>query len=497
MALFGKKKKDDSDGNDDPGDSSAGVSGFTRDERKARKFFDHAEVAVDKNSLEFAVEMYISGLRFDPDNMTRHEQLFSVAQRRKAAGGKKAGSKDKKSLGPSAVDKMLRAEKIWAYDFTDQDGMIEFFSRTVAANTAEANLDLTDIGEWIGTMALEVPTAKPKVKNWLKIRDLFEALELYDKAVLACRKALNMDSSNDAVQQSLKDLEAQAYSSKSTATQKGGFRENIKDKDFAAEAASGSSRAESKVDQAINARREEYEEDPEDLDRVKKLVDALLKKGAFDEDEQAMKLLARAHEDSGQYIFKVRIGDIRMKQFTRELRQLKQFVDAAPDDDSYRERYNDTRKEKMAFELEEYADRVKNYPTDLRLKYELGRRQFATKQFDDAIGSLQQASEDPKSRTAARMFLGRCFMEKGWFDEAVETISNAAEAYGIPDDATGKELNYDKLRAQLAAAENNSDLDMAEAAAKTASEIVRADIGYKNIRELKTQSAELVKKLKG
>ena len=498
LALFGKKKKDDSaGGGNDPGDSAAGVSGFTRDERKARKFFDHAEGAVEKNSLDFAIEMYVSGLRFDPDNMIRHEQLFAVAQRRKAANGKKAGSKDKKSLGPSVVDKMLLAEKIWAYDFTDQNNAIDFFSRVVAAEAAEPDLNLAEVADWIGTMALEIPVAKPRLRNWTKIRDLFEQLGFYDKAVEACRKAMHMDMNSDALQQSMKDLEAQAYSSKSTSTEKGGFRDNIKDKEFAAEAASGSTRATSKVDQAIAARREEYEEDPEDLDRVKKLVDALLKKEGFEEDEQAMKLLARAHEDSGQYIFKVRIGDIRMKQFTRELRQLKQFVEAAPEDDSYRDRYKDTLKEKLAFELNEYDDRVKNYPTDLRLKFELGRRQYAAKQFDDAIGSLQQASEDPKSRNSAKMYLARCFMEKQWFDEAVETITAAAEAYGIPDDKVGKELNYDKLKAQLAAAESNGDLDLAEEAGKTASEILRADIGYKDIRDLKTQAVELIKKLKG
>ena len=410
---------------------------------------------------------------------------------------KRPASKTRNPSGPSVVDKMVLAEKIWAYDFTDQDLMVDFFSRAVAADLTEPDLNLTEVADWIGTMALEIPVAKPRLKNWTKIRDLFEKVGIYDKAVLACRKALHMDMNSDALQQSMKDLEAQAYSSKSTSTEKGGFRDNIKDKDFAAEAASGASRAESKVDQAIAARREEYEADPEDLDRTKKLVDALLKKEGFEEDEQAMKLLARAHETSGQYIFKVRAGDIRIKQFARDLRQLKQFVEAAPEDDTYRERYKETLKEKLVFEIEEYGDRVKNYPTDLRLKYELGRRQFATGQFDDAIGSLQQASEDPKSRTSARMYLARCFMKKEWFEEAVEIISKAAEDYGVTDDKVGKELAYDKLQAQLAAAEQNDNLDMAEAAAKTASEIVRADIGYKDIRALKERSAALLKKLKG
>ncbi len=496
MALFGKKKKDDS-ATQDSGGSVAGGSSFKRDERKARKFFEHAEGATEKNSLDFAIEMYIGGLRHDADNMARHEALFSVAKRRKASGGKKAGHKDKKAIGPSPADKMLLAEKIWAYDFTDHENMVEFCSRAVDANNAEPELDLAPVAHWIGVMALELPGPKPKIKNFIKLRDLFSQIGYFDKAIEACRGGLRIDMKNDTLIASLKDLEAQNYSSKSTASKEdGSFRDNIKDTEFAAESARGASNTLSAVDQAIASRREEYEEDPEDLTRVSKLVDALLKKGSFEEDESALKLLDRTHDTTGQYRYKVKMGDIRMKQFTRELRQLKAFINAAPEDDSYAQRYKDTLKEKLTFELEEYTDRTKNYPTDLRLKYDLGKRLYQARRFDDAIGMLQQASEDPKSRTQAKLLLGRCFIEKEWYDEAVVTLRDAAESYDTADDALGKELNYDKLRAQIAAANHNNDLDMAEEASKTASDILRSDINYKNIRDLKTQVADLIKRLK-
>ena len=495
MPLFGRKKNDDSAAGD-PGDSAAG-NGFQRDDRKARKFFDHAEGAADKNNLAFAIEMYVGGLRFDADNMIRHEALLDVAKRHKAGGGKRAGSREKKALGPTAVDKMLLAEKVWAYDFLDQDLMIEFFRRAVKADGIEPEINLTEVADWIGTMALELPGPKPKLKNWIALRDLFEEIGIYDKAVIACKQALGLKPGDDTLLASLKDLEAQAYSSKNTSTEKGGFRQNVKDADYAAEAAAGKSGAASKVDAAIDKARDEYEDDPEDLDRLKKLVDALLRKESFESDEEALNLLELAHDTSGQYRYRVQIGDIRMKQFSRELRQLKEFVQAAPDDPDYTRRYKDKQKERIAFELGEYTDRVKNYPTDLRLKYELGRRLFQTHRFDDAIGYLQQASEDPKSKNEARMLLGLCFMEQQWYGEAVETLRGAADDYGIKDDRTGKELNYQKLRALLAAADKDDDRELADEAAKTASEILRADINYKDIRKLKEQAAALTARLKG
>ncbi|MEM6853880.1 MAG: hypothetical protein AAF593_05675, partial [Planctomycetota bacterium] len=101
MAFFGKKKSSDDSstaqteagGAGDNGGGEAAASGpsFPRDPRKARKFFDHAETVAEAKNYDYAIEMYINGLRHDPDNMTRHEELLDVAKRRKVGGGKKAG----------------------------------------------------------------------------------------------------------------------------------------------------------------------------------------------------------------------------------------------------------------------------------------------------------------------------------------------------------------------------------------------------------------------
>lgn len=516
MAFFGKKKSSDdntadaaADGGDSSGgggdDSSAAASGpsFPTDPRKARKFFEHAETVAEAKNYDYAIEMYINGLRHDPDNMQRHEELLDVAKRRKVGGGKKAGLMESKmnKIGSDAVGKMLHAEKIWAMDFGDASLMRDFMAKAVDANNAEPDLNLGEVAYWIGKMALDIPGLKPKSKDFIQIRDHFAAIGRFDKAIIACKKAIQLDPKNSNLIGELKNLEAEHYSSTNTAggrgDEDGSFRDNIADAESAMEAQRGNTRAVSAVDQAIAKRRAEAEEDPEDPDRVSKLVDALLKKEEYDEEEEAMKLLGKLHEQTGQYRYKVRVGDIKMKMYNRELRDLRKNLEAAPGDDYFTGRLEETTKEKLEFELGEYQERVKNYPTDLKLKYELGKRMYQVGLVDEAIGLLQDAKREPKSKGQAYLLLGRCFMQKGWTDEAISTLAEAIEAHPIADDALGKELRYDKLVALMGAAEKNNKLDLAEEANSIASELLQADIKYKDIMDKKKAATELVSNLRG
>ncbi|MEM8738736.1 MAG: hypothetical protein AAGG38_09715 [Planctomycetota bacterium] len=507
MAFFSKKKNeasaagaealDGGSGGSSAGDAAGGGS-FEGDPRKARRFFEHAETVSEAKNYDYAVEMYINGLAHDPDNMGRHEELLEVAKRRKVSGGKKAGLKDKlKSSGSDAVSKMLDAERVWAMDFGDPALMREFMKRAVEADEAEPGLSLGEVAFWIGSMAMDLPGLKPKAKEYVQLRDLFARIGRFDKAVEACKRAIRLDMNNQNLMAELKNLEAEHYAATNTSTQKGGFRENVADAEHALEAQQGNTRAESVIDQNIAKRRAEYEEDPEDVDRLSKLVDVLLKKEEYDAEEEAMKLLGRAHQQTGQYRYKVRVGDIKMKQYNRELRDLKKNLEVAPEDDYFKGRLKETLQEKVEFELGEYQERVKNYPTDLKLKFELGKRMYQAGLIDEAIGLLQDAKREPKSKGQAYLLLGRCFMKKGWTDEAIDTLADAIAAHPVPDDLLGKELRYDKLTALLASAKASGKLEQAEEANNLASELLQADIKYKDIMDQKKAAAELLNEMRG
>ena len=78
--------------------------------------------------------MYISGLRFDPDNLDKHEALYEVAKRRKVGGGKPAGIKEKMGGGKTPLEKMLKAELVWAKNPLNPSVMLQIMDLAIKAD---------------------------------------------------------------------------------------------------------------------------------------------------------------------------------------------------------------------------------------------------------------------------------------------------------------------------------------------------------------------------
>lgn len=497
MAFFSKSKSktnnkavDSGKPTADPGDDG---EGFKRALRKANTFFDYGDTAADALNYDYAVEMYIGGLRHNPDNMGRHEKLHDIAKRRSVNGGKPMKAKP---VGPSIVDKMLRAEKMWACDWNNVDHIVAMVDAAVDADQREGETaNLGEVAYWAAGLAIQYnanPNGKPNRRAYLRIVDAMERIKAYDLAINACRGALQLKEDDD-LRHRLKDLTALKYTQESQEGEGKGFRKNIKDADEQERIQAELDTTGSQLDKLIAAMREQYEEDPEDVDRLQKLVDALLRTEDVAKEKEAIKLLLGAHEQTGQYRYKVKAGDIKIKQFNRALRQLSDRAKAG--DEKAKAKFQDGLKKRLIFELQEFTERSQNYPTDLKLKFELGKRQFQAGQFDDAIGNFQQATSEPKSRSAAHLFLGKCFVHKGWTDEAMNTLKKGIEMHAEPDDRLGKDLRYDLMVVSMDAAAQNKDPELAKTTQELASELLQIDINYKDIREKMDQARKLASEL--
>jgi tetratricopeptide (TPR) repeat protein len=231
------------------------------------------------------------------------------------------------------------------------------------------------------------------------------------------------------------------------------------------------------------------------MDRLGKLVSALLRKEDDETETEAVKLLTAAVEQTGQYRYKMRIGDIRMRQINRRLRALQNQVKANADDKALRNKYQDLVAKKLKFELEEYSQRIKNYPTDLSLRYELGKRLYAFKKYDEAIGAFQQAKVDPKHRVVSLEFLGRCYIARGWLEEAIDTLQQGIEAYPSSDDRLAMDLRYQLMLALKQLAIKSKSVEHGRDSQKIASQVLQTDINYRDIRQQMEGIRKLVDEL--
>jgi tetratricopeptide (TPR) repeat protein len=490
LALFRKSKTEE-------------VATVQRDPAKAKPWFERAAAVADTRQYDYAIECYINGLRHDPGNMAIHEALHDVALRRKVGGGKAAGLSERlKSVGNDPVDKFLNAEKLWSKDALNLSLMLQAMKQAVLADKACPELGLNEFVHWLGQQALQncQTSKKPDKAAYIELRDHMAAIGAYDMAVHACRLAMQVDPKDTSLENDIKNLEAEAAVTQGGYSgEEGGFRNVVKDMDRQQqlEQEQAITKTDDVIDQILARRRTEYEQDPADVTLLRKLVDALLEKEDEPHEQEAIQLLEKGQDQTGQYRYRVEVGDVKMKQLIRRQRQLKARCDADPDDKPLRAKHDEFYRKRMKFELDEYTERVAKYPTDLALKYHLGVRLYAFKKYDDAIGSFQQAKADPKFRAQAHDYLGRCYMAREWFDEAVDTLRQGIELYALADDRLGKQLRYGLMTALESAAERGQSLEQAREAQKIASQLLQTDINYRDIRQRIDKIRGLVETLQG
>ncbi|MCC7407266.1 MAG: tetratricopeptide repeat protein [Phycisphaeraceae bacterium] len=496
MALnfFKRGGKGEGPGSGDGGGSDAGAGDgkFERNPAKARRFFEHAQTVADARNYEYAISLYVDGLRHEPDNMAKHEALREVAEKYKVGGGKPAGLGERmKSTGKDPVSKFLDAERVWSKDPLNLSLMLEVMEKAVAALKAEPDLHMEEFVFWIGEMVIKFGRGNRKTteKVFIQARDLFAEAGIYEKAVEACKYALALRPDDAKLLDELKNLEAEATLTTGAygdaGGQEGGYRRMVRDaeKQRALEQQDALVRTGSVQEELIDRLRREYGEKPEEPDRLDKLVNALIQTNEEADEGEAVKLLREAFERTGQYRYKVRSGDVIIRQSNRKLRALRDKLKANPSDAEATAKYKELTAQLLKFELGEYTERVKNYPTDLSLRYQLGRRLMAFGKFDDAIAAFQEARADAKNRVQSLLYLGVCYSTKGWHQEAVDTLREAISGYPIEDDKIGLELRYHLMDALEKSARVDKSIELAKEAQKIASKILQTDIRFRDIKD--------------
>jgi tetratricopeptide (TPR) repeat protein len=488
LALFRKKSSDAAPAVEKP------KAKPKRDLHKAKRFFEHGQTTSDARNYDYAIELYINGLRHEPDSMTAHEALRDVALRRKVNGGRPAGFREKNlSFGrKDPIEKFLHAEMLWSKDPLSLQVMMDVMARAVEVHESEPELAMGEVAYWIGMMILEKgETDRPPAKRDLVLlRDLFAKIGAFAPAVAACRMALQFDPKDAQLQKDLDDLEAERAMQEGNYAQDKvediDFRQSIRDEQKQAELEQEDtlSKTEQSKLEIAQRRRQEFAGKPDDDQRLK-LVRALLDINNDEHDDEAIRLLQELFDHSGQYRHKVAVGDVQMRKLNRQIKTLRSEADGNP---QVAEQLRELTRQKVKFELAEFTERVQNYPTDRRWKYELGQRLMLAKRLEEAIGMFQQAKADPKYRFHSYLLLGRCYVEREWLDLAVDTLKEALEQYPTPDDKLGLELRYVLMDALMRSSrqhlehEPEKGRELIRDAQRVASQILQVDINFRDIK---------------
>lgn len=491
---FGKKPP--SNGN---GESGKEPEKFEPQPDKARKWFEHARAAADSYNYSYALHLYASGLRLDPEPMSMHEAMYEAAIQYFNKAGKSASGKEIKNIeGPHLVEKFVATEFAWMKDINNASLAIKLLE-------ASAKAEQYEVGHWLAPKVLNIlnKQKKPSKSAFLQAKECLTEIGAWDEAIRAGEAALFLDPNDNGLESELKDLSAQRAMDQGRYAEQddeeGGFRKFVLDADMQRELEEGDSISAGKSIEERNLARakKEYEESPTVPDVINKYAQLVKVKGTPEDEEYAYNLYIKGYADTNEYRFRALAGDIRIEQKQRQVDSLKDQVEQNSPDASCDEQLKKKLDELHALKLSEYLERTVKYPTDRTIKFKLGEVEFELERFTDAMKRFQEAKDDPRLRVRAEYMLGRCFAKEEWHIEAIEAYKQALSHIEVSNKDIELAIRYDLMISLMDNARDEESLELAKESREICTSIVQADVSYRDIRSYRKKVDQLIKQLTG
>jgi len=461
------------------------------DKAKARKWFKHAETVAATKNYDYAVELYVNGLAIWPDAVEEGlRKLRVVATARKLAGGKPAGFLEASKRSTGGKD-FLKSLANGLFLFGKDPGNL---SHMEAILTSAAKAKLDRVVQWIAPVICESLSGEKKQPE-KRYHELSQSMELGADLGMAMN---DYQVAVDILQAGLRvaqiwsqhypdSSEAQKAYSRASSKQtivKGrfgsgeSFMESVKDAGKQADIRDRDAAVQSidRTAEMIAKARKEWEANRELPAKLINLVDLMIKREEDEPENEAIALLEEEYGAHSNYTMKLKADDIRMRQMKRNVRKIQAKRKAEPDNAEWNKILAKYLLKQARVETEIYKERLEQYPTDMRVRFELATRYFKAQQHDDAIPLFQQAQTDGRHRNEARLYIGRAFIEKNLPSQAVDILRNAIEQLELKTDDTAKELNYWLARA-LEADGQTAD------ARKTYGQLIQLDYNFRDARQ--------------
>jgi tetratricopeptide (TPR) repeat protein len=441
--------------------------------RKAQTFFARGRTVADTGQFDYSIEMYLQGLKIDPESVDAHKDLRTIGLKRKASGGKKLGMLDRMKLlraGKDHKESMLNAEKVLANDPGDTDAM-------VAVLTAANKGGFWDTVLWMGPILEEALIQEKDVKKFLILKDVYKDLKQWPLAVRACQYAVQLKPQDMDLAAELKNLGVLETMYKGNYNNAKSFRDSIRDRDAQQQLidADRDIHSASFLERKIAEAKHQFDEDPNEPGKMLKYVEALVATEQTEHENKAIEVLEEWYAKTKQFRFRRNIGQINIKMWNRMVRAKREELKANPNNEGLKKEFDQLRYDQVEFELKEYAEWAENYPTEMPLRFEQAKRLFMLRRFDEAIPVFQHAANDPKIKIDSSSWLGRSFYEAGYHDEAAQILESAINDYPVRNDDRSKDMFYWRARAL----EATGDVD---AAIKLYSQLAQWQFNYLDVQ---------------
>ncbi len=388
------------------------------------QLYKRAEESFGKRNYDYARDLFKQILIVDPNHVQARKALrATVLKKYQELGGpgkltlmtKSAGVSASIAMNRSKPDKLIEICQNYLVEDPNNSKVRGILAEALmtqqyfAGGAAEAEMALE-------TDAHNIPAAKSLVYCYQKLGKIKEAQDILEKV----SKHAPEDRDLERLQ---RDLAAQATMKKGFEdTQTKGFRAAMKDEKSAdkLERASHLIRSDEELKAQVRELEEELAQNPTDAKLPKKIGDLYfeIKKDFKAAREWYQKAAQLAPQDS---VLRDKVDDCSIRMYDLQVDQAQKTNDP---------KLGELRANRLKFLIQSYERRVHDRPTDMGLRFELGKSylQAGSAYLDKAIAEFQHAVKDPKKKVESHVFLGQCFQKKKMFDMADGQYQKAEEA---------------------------------------------------------------------
>ena len=446
---------------------------------RARDFHNKAIAALERNNLDYAIEMFQQALAMEP-NFIQARKFLRAAQMKRAESAGRFGrmmtaaktapllTKAKMAVSKNPTEAMVLAEQILSEDPKNGQALTLLAEAAEAAKFPETAVQTLE-------HYTKLSSRDTKVLHWLA--RLYGGIERWDMAREIYERLIQINPNDFDAQKGIKDSTAHGAMQTGGWEEAGSYRDVIKDKEeaVALEQKARVVRAEDMIENLIKENLAKLNQEPGSPVIRRELGRLYTQKGDF---ETALNYLEKlfAEEAGADPTLEKEIADIKAKRITAKITEKKQQLASNPanavviqNEIAALEHEHD---QLQLVEAERLAER---YPNDLMYRFDLGVLYMKTGNIDGAIPQLQKAVGQPQRRIASLNYLGQCFQQLAMHDLAIDQYAKAIEEIPMMD-GLKKEIVYNLASAYEAIGEH-------EKAVAEYKKIAAVDFGFRDVRE--------------